>query len=56
MVEVTHEIPEVLKEPPQIEVTLATKDILEIPEFLKELPQIDKSEVLKMNVNGTKIA
>ena len=45
MVEATLEVPEVLKEPPQIEGALVTEDIPGVPEILREPPQIDQSNV-----------
>ena len=41
MAEVTPKVLEVLKESPQVEITLVAEDILWVPGVFKESPQID---------------
>ncbi|GFZ09175.1 hypothetical protein Acr_20g0009830 [Actinidia rufa] len=54
MAEATLEVPDILKEPPQLEETPLAKVIAEGPETLKEPPQIDLSKTCKMFIDGAK--
>ncbi|GFY91008.1 hypothetical protein Acr_07g0012040 [Actinidia rufa] len=55
MAEVTLEVPEVIKRPPQVEGAFEAEDIPRVPEVFKEPPQIDQSKTWKMYIDGAKI-